>query len=197
MLIVGITGGIGSGKTTVARIFEALGIPVYNSDVRSKTLLTTSEELKLELIKQFGPEIYSDSGIDRAYFASLIFNNKDLLARSNQIIHPFVKQDFENWVNKQASPYVLKESAILFETGIYKQLDKTILVIAPKELRIKRVAMREKIPEEAVLERVKNQWSDEKKEKLADFVIVNNEQQLVLSQVLKIHSELVQKNKDK
>jgi len=197
MKIIGITGGIGSGKTIVARVFESLGIPVYNSDVRSKSLLNTNEKLKQQLINQFGPKIYSGSGIDRTYFASLIFNDKNLLALSNKGIHPFVKQDFEAWVRKQTSPYVIKESAILFETGIYKQLDKTILVTAPEALRIARVMTREKIVRKVVQERIDNQWKDARKAALADFVIKNDEQQLVLPQVLKIHSELHQIIKDK
>ena len=191
MMIVGITGGIGSGKSTVSRIFISLGIPVYDSDNRSKTLLNTNKQLKDTLIKEFGKNIYSATGIDRAYFASLIFNSKDKLARSNQIIHPFVKKDFKNWVKKQTSPYVIKESAVLFETGIYKQLDKTILVIAPEELRIKRVIKRDQIPVKVVLERIKNQWEAFQKEALADFIVVNDEKHLLLPQLLAIHKNIL------
>ena len=187
MMIVGITGGIGCGKSTVARIFETLEIAVYNSDIRSKVLLNTKAELKTSLIAEFGKEIYTATGINRSYFASLIFNNKDKLARSNQIIHPFVRKDFEDWVKVQTSSYVIKESAILFETGIYQQLDKTILVTAPEKLRINRVMKREHIPVKVVLERINNQWKDVKKEALADYVIVNDETQLLLPQVLEIH----------
>jgi dephospho-CoA kinase len=192
MMIVGITGGIGSGKSLVTGIFESLGIEVYNSDIRSKVLLNTNRDLEKLLISAFSKKIYTPEGIDKKYFASLIFNDKALLERSNRIIHPFVKKDFENWINSQSSPYVIKESAILFESGIYKQLDKTILVTAPEKLRIKRVVDRDKISEKVVLERIKNQWDDATKEALADYIIVNNESQLLVSQVLSIHENLIE-----
>ena len=190
-MIVGVTGGIGSGKSIVASIFKSLGVPVYNSDIRSKELLNTNSELKSRLINQFGEEIYSSSGIDRKHFASIIFNDKKLLEISNSIIHPFVKKDFEDWVVAQSFPYVIKESAILFETGIYKQLDKTVLVTAPEKIRVKRVVERDKISKKVVLERIKNQWEDKEKILLADFEIKNDETQLLLPQVLKIHQALL------
>ena len=190
-MIVGITGGIGSGKSTVASIFKSLGVPVYNSDIRSKELLNTNSELKNKLIKQFGKDIYTSSGIDRKHFASIIFNDKKLLEISNSIIHPFVKKDFEDWVADQSFQYTIKESAILFETGIYKQLDKVVLVTAPEKLRIKRVMERDQIPKEVILERIKNQWLDSEKASLADFEISNNESQLLLPQVLNIHETML------
>ena len=194
-MIVGITGGIGSGKSIVARIFKTLGVPVYNSDVRSKELLNTNSKLKSRLIEQFGKEIYTSSGIDRKHFASIIFNDKKLLEISNSIIHPFVKNDFEVWISLQDFPYTIKESAILFETDIYKQLDKIVLVTASEELRIKRVVERDQIPEKVVLERIKNQWEDAKKILLADFIIINDETELLLPQVLKIHQVLLKSDK--
>jgi dephospho-CoA kinase len=189
-MIVGITGGIGSGKSIVSHIFELLGVSVYNSDIRSKELLNKDPELISKLIEQFGEEIYTSSGIDRKHFASLIFNDKKLLEISNNIIHPFVRKDFENWVDAQSSPYVIKESAILFETGIYKQLNKIILVTAPEKIRIKRVQEREQISKDVVLERINNQWEESKKIPLADFVIFNDETQMLLPQILKIHQLL-------
>lgn len=194
-LIVGITGGIGSGKSTVAHIFSLLGVPVYNSDIRSKELLNKDPELKSRLIEQFGEEIYTTTGIDRKRFAALIFNDKKLLETSNSIIHPLVKSDFEDWVASQSFPYVIKESAILFETGIYKQLDKIMLVTAPEKLRIKRVVDRDQTPEKVVLERIKNQWVDVKKIPLADFVIYNDETQMLLPQILKVHQSLLKPDK--
>jgi dephospho-CoA kinase len=194
-MIVGITGGIGSGKSKVAHIFNLLGIPVYNSDVRSKELLNTDSALKSKLITQFGEKIYTSKGIDREWFAALIFNDKRLLETSNKIIHPFVKKDFENWVATQTTPYTIKESAILFETGIYKQLDKIILVVAPEKLRIKRVLKRDQIPEKVVLDRIKNQWKDAEKIPLADFEIKNDETQLLIPQVLKIHRAILKSDK--
>lgn len=194
-LIVGITGGIGSGKSTVAHIFSLLGVPVYNSDIRSKELLNKDPELKSRLIEQFGEEIYTTTGIDRKRFAALIFNDKKLLETSNSIIHPSVKSDFEDWVASQSFPYVIKESAILFETGIYKQLDKIMLVTAPEKLRIKRVVDRDQTPEKVVLERIKNQWVDARKIPLADFVIYNDETQMLLPQILKVHQSLLKPDK--
>ena len=194
-MIVGVTGGIGSGKSTVAHIFNALGVPVYNSDIRSKELLNTNSELKSRLIEQFGEEIYTSSGVDRKHFASIIFKDNKLLEISNSIIHPYVKKDFEDWVSAQSFTYSIKESAILFETAIYKQLDKIVLVTAPEELRIKRVVERDQTPEEVVLERIKNQWEDAKKIPLADFTILNNETELLLPQVLNIHQALLKSDK--
>jgi len=147
------------------------------------------------LIDQFGEEIYSSTGIDRKNFASIIFNDKRLLEISNNIIHPFVKKDFEDWISAQSFPYIIKESAILFETGIYKQLDKTVLVTASEKLRIKRVVERDHIPEKVVLERIKNQWEDAKKAQLADFEIKNDETQLILPQVLSIHQDILKSDK--
>lgn len=194
-MIVGVTGGIGSGKSTVSRIFKLLGVPVYNSDMRSKDLLNSNAELRSKLTDQFGEEIYTVAGIDRKRFASIIFNDKKWLKISNSIIHPFVKNDFEEWVEKQSFPYAIKESAILFETGIYKQLDKIVLVSAPERLRVKRVVDRDQTPEEIVLERIKNQWKDDKKLPLADFVIINDETQMLLPQVLKVHQSLLKSDK--
>lgn len=194
-MIIGITGGIGSGKSKVAHIFNLLGVPVYNSDIRSKELLNQNSALKSKLIEHFGEEIYTHTGIDRARFAALIFNDKESLEVSNKIIHPFVKKDFEDWIAIQITPYTIKESAILFETGIYKQLDKIILVVAPEELRIKRVIMRDQISETIVLDRIKNQWRDAEKIPLADFEIINDETQLLIPQVLKIHKAILKYDK--
>lgn len=187
-MIVGITGGIGSGKTTVSKVFKALGIAVYNSDLKSKSILTSNKSLKQELVSCFGEEIYNSEGINRKYFASIIFSDKELLNKSNKIIHPYVKRDFKEWVNKQKSAYVIKESAILFETGIYKQLDKIILVKAPKKQRIQRVLKRDSTSKSEVLNRISNQWSDNKKKELSDFIINNEESKMILDQVLSIHN---------
>ena len=187
-MIVGITGGIGSGKTTVSKVFKALGIAVYNSDLKSKSILTSNKSLKQELVSCFGEEIYNSEGINRKYFASIIFSDKELLNKSNKIIHPYVKRDFKEWVSKQKSAYVIKESAILFETGIYKQLDKIILVKAPKKQRIQRVLKRDSTSKSEVLNRISNQWSDNKKKELSDFIINNEESKMILDQVLSIHN---------
>jgi len=192
-LIVGITGGIGSGKSIVSKIFHALGVPVYNSDLRSKAIVNSNVRLRKELIHSFGEHIYTENGLDKPYFARIIFNDKQALELSNRIIHPYVKNDFETWVKTCEFPYVLKESAILFETGIYKQLDKTILVTAPEKIRIKRIMKRDNMRWEQVMSRISNQLIDDEKLALADFVIDNSGVKPVIPQVVKIHETLLAK----
>lgn len=191
MLIVGLTGGIGSGKTTVAKQFEALGVPIYIADKEAKQLMHTSSQIKEALINLFGNNAYIDDVLNRSYIASLIFNDNVLLAKMNAIIHPKVADHFKNWLKKQKSPYVIKEVAILFENGGYKNVDKIITVTAPKEERIKRVMKRDGSSLEKVLAIMKNQWSDEDKIKLSDFVIENLTISKTNTQVLKIHQALI------
>lgn len=191
MLIVGLTGGIGSGKTTVAKQFEALGVPIYIADKEAKQLMHTSSQIKEALINLFGNNAYIDDVLNRSYIASLIFNDNVLLAKMNAIIHPKVADHFKNWLKKQKSPYVIKEVAILFENGGYKNVDKIITVTAPKEERIKRVMKRDGSSLEKVLAIMKNQWSDEDKIKLSDFVIENLTISKTNAQVLKIHQALI------
>lgn len=191
---IGLTGGIGSGKSTVARIFLALGIPVYFSDDRSKTLLDSHPVLQKELKAAFGKSIYQKDLIDRAAFAALIFSDPIKLEQANAIIHPFVRKDFQIWVAAQATSYVINEAAILFETGRYASLDATILVTAPESLRIKRVAFRDNQTDSAIRNRMQNQWSDSKKTPLADFIIENDEKTGVIRQVLTIDQKIRSKH---
>ncbi|NPA37244.1 MAG: dephospho-CoA kinase [Chlorobi bacterium] len=187
MLKVGVTGGIGSGKTTVCRIFEVLGIPVYYADVRAKQLYREDKEVMQAVKKLFGDDIYRNGKLDRAEVAKRVFNNKELLQRLNAIVHPAVEKDFNSWsVQFRDVPFVVKEAAILFENGGYKKLDFNILVTAPEELRIKRVTKRDGISEEQVKDRIKNQWPDDKKIPLADYVIKCDEKHLVIPQVMEI-----------
>src|SRR5690606_22215644 len=153
MKIVGITGGIGSGKTTVAKMFESLGIPVYYADDEAKNLTATSPVIREGLIGLLGEETFKNGVLDRKYMAGKIFNDKDLLEKANAIIHPQVALHFENWVSNQSTPYVLKEAAILFESGSYQQCDKTILITAPEDIRIQRVMERDGVSKEEVLAR--------------------------------------------
>lgn len=190
MKVIGITGGIGSGKSTIARVFISMGFPVYNSDIRAKELINSQTELK-EAIKQvFGQNIYTEQGLDRKKMAKIVFNNPEELKKLNQLVHPAVGKDFDEWKNRQTSGFVLKEAAILFETGIYKSLDKIILVTCDKEIRIARVMQRDSETREAILARMDNQWSDKKKTELADFVIDNSGKTLVIPQIISIINTL-------
>lgn len=196
MLKVGLTGGIGSGKSTVAKIFEVLGIPVYYADEAAKQIMNTDEELKKELIKHFGPQAYKDGLLDRAYVASIVFSDKQKLELLNSLTHPATIRDAERWMSRQSSPYAIKEAALLFESGSNQYLDHIIGVYAPQPLRIKRVMSRDHVTEEEVLKRLSKQMDEDEKMKLCDSVIVNDEQQLLIPQVLEIHETLKSKVKN-
>lgn len=191
--LVGITGGIGSGKSTACRIFSILGVPIYYADDRAKWLMANDEELKAGIISNFGTESYSpDGSLNRAYLASVVFADENKNAVINSLVHPAVKKDFENWASDQKTAYVLKEAALLFETGSYQDLDKIINVSAPLKTRITRVLMRDRHrSEQQVNEIIDKQWSDEEKNQKADYVIKNNENKLLIPQVLEIHKKLL------
>lgn len=191
MKLIGITGGIGSGKSTIAKVFTSMGFPVYNSDTRAKELINSDNELINSIKLAFGEDTYTSSGLDRKKMASIVFNNPKKLAELNSIIHPAVGKDFDTWANAQTSPFVLKEAAILFETGIYKSLYKTILVTAPQEIRIERVMKRDNTTREEVLSRMASQWPEEKKMELSDFVIDNSGRELVIPQVVEIVNSIL------
>jgi dephospho-CoA kinase len=191
MMVIGLTGGIGSGKTTVSGLFEDLGVPVYNSDEEAKRLMQSSEKLKRAIIKLLGKKSYKKDTLNRSYIAQLVFNDKELLAALNALVHPAVKKDFKKWLRKKNVPYVIQEAAILFENGSYKEYDKLILVKAPKRIRLKRLKARDGSSEEDILARMKNQWSDTKKAKLSDFVIENIDLDKTKSRVRRIHRQLI------
>lgn len=191
MKLIGITGGIGSGKSTIAKVFMSLSYPVYNSDTKAKELINSNEELINSIKLSFGNDIYNSNGLDRKKMASIVFNNPEKLELLNSIIHPAVGKDFEKWIDLQNTSFILKEAAILFETGIYKSLHKTILVSAPQETRIERVIKRDNTNQEEVLSRMNNQWSEEKKTELADYVIDNSGNKLVIPQVLEIIKQIL------
>lgn len=192
MLQVGITGGIGSGKTTVCKIFETLGIPIYYADDRAKALMIENQTIVSGLKNLFGKEVYTaDGALNRPYLANIVFNDKSKLEQLNAIVHPAVFLDGYNWHQAQKDvPYTIKEAALLFEAGSYKAMDKLITVFAPKDVRLERVIKRDKTTKEAIEARMDKQWSDEKKVELADFVIHNYDEHLLIPQVLKIHREL-------
>lgn len=192
MLTVGITGGIGSGKTTVCKIFEAIGIPVYYADSRAKYLMERDPDLLAALKNNFGTNIFLEGNtINRPALAKLVFNDPEKLALLNSLVHPVVAQDSLNWIKDQTSPYTLKEAALLYESGSYKQLDLIISVSAPLEVRISRVMHRDGSTREEVISRINNQWPQERKDKLADFIILNDGEIALIPQVLKIHRQLL------
>lgn len=190
-MVIGLTGGIGSGKTTVSGLFEDLGVPVYNSDEEAKRLMQSSEKLKRAIIELLGKKSYKKDTLNRSYIAQLVFNDKELLAALNALVHPAVKKDFKKWLRKKNVPYVIQEAAILFENGSYKEYDKLILVKAPKRIRLKRLKARDGSSEEDILARMKNQWSDTRKAKLSDFVIENIDLDKTKSRVRRIHRQLI------
>ncbi|AXT20547.1 dephospho-CoA kinase [Flavobacteriaceae bacterium AU392] len=194
MKIVGLTGGIGSGKTTVAKMFLELGVPIYIADVEAKKLMNTSKIIKRKLIALFGDNAYKDDKLNRQFLANKIFKDKILLEKMNRIVHPKVASHFKKWQAKQNSSYVIKEAAILFENGSFTSCDFVITVIAPIEERIKRVISRDNSSEEKVKSVMENQWADEKKIKLSQFVITNSDILETRKQVFQIHEELLKVN---
>lgn len=193
MLKIGITGGIGTGKSMVCRIFALLEVPVYDSDLRAKAVMAHNPELKEELIAAFGPETFNEQGLDRTRLASQVFSNPEKLKQLNSLVHPRVKQDFVDWVAGQGNAaYVLKEAALMFETEAYKQVDKMITVYAPLEIRMKRLQHRDPHRTQTDLENIiAKQLPEEEKLRRADFVIYNDDSQLVIPQVLSLHQQFI------
>lgn len=193
MLKVGLTGGIGVGKTYCANIFGVFDIPIYNSDIQAKQLMMTSESLKTGIMESFGLESYNEDGtLNRGYLASIIFKDKEALGKMNSLVHPAVREDFINWCGtQQAQSYIIQEAALIFETGNYKSFDKLIVVDAPLDLRIERVMSRDNATKESILDRIGKQKPQEEKVALADYVINNDGTSSILKQVFDIHQELV------
>lgn len=191
-MLVGITGGIGSGKSTVCKIFEVLGVPVYYADDRAKYLMQHNEPLKSALTDVFGEAIYTNGLLNRQVLASMVFNDKGKLAKLNSLVHPAVAQDGVEWqVEHSHHPYTLREAALLYEAGTYKALDKIIVVSAPLQTRINRVIARDNVTPEQVKARIANQWSEEEKIALADFVINNDGTHELIPQIIEVHRQLL------
>ena len=190
MIKVGLTGGIGSGKTTVAKIFKQFGVPVYFSDDRAKDLMLNNQFLRESLISLFGDKVIVDGFLNRSYIASKVFTNTKELIKLNALVHPFVQTDFDVWSASQTSNYVLKEAAIIFETGADKLLDKVVLVESPKNLKVSRVMVRDRMLRKEVLKRMERQWSDYQKRINADYIIQNDEKYSLINQSLKLHNIL-------
>lgn len=189
-LRIGLTGGIGSGKSTVAKVFEVLGVPVFYADIVAKEIMNTNALLRRQLTEVFGEEVYANDFINRTYLSSIVFKDAMQLERLNAIVHPAAIAEAEQWFRQQTTPYVIKEAALLFEAGTAKELDYIIGISAPKKLRIQRVMKRDGSSEEAVLQRMNKQMDEEEKMKLCDFVLLNDEQQMLLPQIIKLHEQL-------
>lgn len=192
MLKVGLTGGIGSGKSTASRIFRQLGIPVYDADSAAKQLMTSDPQLIVDIKALLGEEAYVGGELNKRWIASRIFGDKDLLAKMNATVHPAVIRDFERWADEQAeAAYVVMENAILFESGFDKAVDCSVTVSAPLDQRLARAASRDGVSEEMIRERVTHQMDDAQRESRADFVVTNEDLDLLLPQILKVHEALV------
>ena len=189
-LKIGLTGGIGSGKTTVAKVFELLNVPVYYADAASKRLYKTDKQLIKKMKEHFGDDIYNQDELNRTKLAAIVFDNPEKLNLLNTLVHPPTIEDAQQWMQAQTTPYVIKEAALLFESGSVASLDYVIGVHAPQHVRLKRVMDRDQTTREEVLNRMNRQIDEEIKMKLCDFVITNNEQELVIPQVIKLHNRI-------
>lgn len=192
---VGITGGIGSGKTTVCEIFKLLGVPVFHADSEAKNLQNNDSQIRERLIKLFGKQIYSGDGmLDRKKLAGLIFNDSVALANVNSIIHPAVRHSFRKWADDhQNASYIIYEAAVLFESGYASDFDRNILILSDENLRIERVIRRDRISEELVKQRISNQMPDDQKIKMADYIIENNNEKLLFPQIIEL-DELIRRD---
>lgn len=196
-LTVGISGGIGAGKTWVARIFALLDIPIYNADERARWLMAHQKDLKSKIRSAFGaPSYFPDGSLNRKYLAEKVFADPVLTNKINTLVHPAVREDFKEWVGRQETNYVLKEAALLFETGSFQELDFTIHVTAAESLRIGRIQKRDPQRSRQQIDQIMSkQWKDDKKNELADFILFNDETRLVIPQVLQIHQSLASSNR--
>lgn len=197
MLRIGLTGGIGSGKSTVARIFEILGAPVYYADAAARRLMNEDEQLKASITGHFGSESYSGGKLNSAYLASQVFGHEEKLALLNSLTHPATIRDANEWMAGQSSPYIIKEAALIFESGSGLHLDYIIGVYAPAALRIRRTMERSQVSRDEVLKRMSRQINEDIKMKLCDFVIRNDGRELVIPQVVALHEKLLQLSREK
>ncbi len=195
-MVVGITGGIGSGKSTACQIFRSLGIPIYDADSRAKWLMEHDPQLQASIKNLLSEQAFDPDGrLNNAYIAELVFKNPALLAKLNALVHPAVAVDTSKWIEAQTSPYVLKEAALLFESGASRNMDAIIVVHAHEQIRIERVMLRNKITEEQVKDRIKRQMPETEKLRLADYIILNDGSQSLIRQVLSLHQTLLDRSK--
>ncbi len=189
-LKIGITGGIGTGKSMIARVFKLLGVPTYDADTEAKLIMIKNEEVKKQLIKTFAEQVYFEDGsLNRAWLAERVFSDEEQLKKLNAIVHPAVIQAAEDWANAQTTLYSLKEAALLFESGSYRSLDYTILVVSPENLRVERVMDRDHISETEVRARMAKQMPENEKMKLADYMIYNDSDHSIIEQVMHLHEQ--------
>ena len=188
---LGITGGIGSGKTSVCRVFDVLRIPVFSADREAQEIMENDDNIILQINSIVGKDLYKNGSLDRMDLAKIIFNDSSLLVKVNSLIHPAVFNQFTKWVLLQTAPYVIMEAAILFESGAGKYVDSVATVVAPVEQRVKRVIHRNKLSREQVLDRMRNQMDDETRMKLSDYIIHNSENDMIIPTILKIHYEIL------
>ncbi|HEY5408885.1 MAG TPA: dephospho-CoA kinase [Ginsengibacter sp.] len=191
MIKIGLTGGIGSGKSTVAQIFEVLGIPVYYADAASKRLMNENDELKHKIKSAFGEETYTNGVLNRKYLSDIVFKDAEKINLLNSLVHPVTIKDAAQWMQKQTTPYVIKEAALIFESSSNKDLDYVIGVKSPAELRIKRTMARDNISLAQVQARIDRQMNEEEKINLCNYVIVNDEHQMLIPQVLALHEKFL------
>jgi len=192
MLKIGLTGGIGSGKTIIAGIFNVLGIPVFDADRQAKFIMEADKELVLSIQNAFGEESYINGKLNRSYIANIVFNDADKLNVLNALVHPATIHAANAWMGNQTTPYVIKEAALMFESGSASNLDYVVGVYAPQHVRIKRVMERDKVTRDQVLSRMSHQINEVIKMKLSDFTVLNDEQHLVIPQVLQLHEKFVE-----
>lgn len=190
MIKIGITGGIGSGKSTVAKIFETLGVPVYYADDAARRIMNENEALREAIQKEFGQETYINQQLNRPHLASLVFGNEEKLALLNDLVHPLTIEDSQKWMQAQTGPYAIKEAALIFETDVWRGLNKVIGVSSPYELRLQRAMERDNISKEAVLARMSKQMNEYQKMNRCDFILYNDETQLLIPQVITLHEKL-------
>lgn len=190
-LKLGVTGGIGSGKTTVCRVFSVLGIPVFSADIEARKIMNSDRNLREKISSVSGKDLYSSGSLDREELAKLIFNNEKLLENVNKLVHPAVFESFRKWVENQSAPYAIMEAAILFESGASILVDKVLTVVTPVEERIERLVRGKKFTRDQVMERMKNQVDDKYRIMKSDFIIYNSENDMIIPAILKIHQELL------
>jgi dephospho-CoA kinase len=191
-LKLGVTGGIGSGKTSVCKVFTILGIPVFSADHEAKKIMSTDKGIIQGINSIAGKDLYQTGDLDRKELAFLIFNNNALLEKVNSLVHPVVFDHFNIWEKEQAAPYVILEAAILFESGASNLVDKIVTVVAPVEERLNRVIQSNRLSRDQVLDRIRNQTDDESKIKLSDYVIYNSENDMIIPVILKIHEDILE-----
>jgi dephospho-CoA kinase len=191
LIKIGITGGIGSGKTLISSVIEHIGYPVFYSDIEAKIILEKDQKVKSDMVELFGEDIYILNKLNRQLLSNLLFSNKSLIEKVNSIVHPIVRLKFDEWSKSKKSPIVFNEAAILFETEAYKKFDASILVIAPQEVRLGRVMLRDGLSKEQIISRINNQWLDEDKINLATYVISNDGSEPILYEIENVIDQLL------